>query len=72
MQGLRAFDPKTRTVIDLEPFVPDGHLLRDVDRLVEPALSVVENHHRRPFRAHWYHPAWNRRVIGYECNLHHP
>ena len=34
MQGLHAFDPKTRTVIDLESFVPDDHLLRDVDRLV--------------------------------------
>ena len=38
MQGLHAFEPTTRTVIDLESFVPDVHLLRDVDRLVEPAL----------------------------------
>jgi transposase len=38
MQGLHVFDPETRTVIDLQSFVPDGHLLRDVDRLLEPAL----------------------------------
>ena len=38
MQGLHAFEPTTRTVIDLESFVPDGHLLGDVDRLLEPAL----------------------------------
>ena len=38
MQGLHAFDPETKTVIDLESFVPDDHLLRDVDRLLEPAL----------------------------------
>ena len=34
MQGLHAFEPTTRTVIDLESFVLDDHLLRDVDRLV--------------------------------------
>ncbi len=38
MQGLHAFEPTTKTVIDLESFVPDDHLLRDVDRLLEPAL----------------------------------
>ena len=34
MQGLHAFEPQTKTVIDLESFMPDDHLLRDVDRLV--------------------------------------
>jgi hypothetical protein len=34
MEGLHAFEPKTRTVIDLVSFVPDDRLLRDVDRLV--------------------------------------
>ena len=38
MQGLHVFEPTTRTVIDLESFMPDDHLLREVDRLVEPAL----------------------------------
>ena len=38
MQGLHVFDPTARTVIDLESFMPDDHLLREVDRLVEPAL----------------------------------
>ncbi len=38
MQGLHVFDPKARTLIDLESFMPDDHLLREVDRLVEPAL----------------------------------
>ena len=34
MEGLHAFEPKTKAVIDLESFVPDDQLLRDVDRLV--------------------------------------
>ena len=38
MQGLHVFEPKTRTVIDLESFMPDDHLLREVDRIVEPAF----------------------------------
>ena len=37
MQGLHVFDPTTRTVIDLESFVPDGHFLRKVDRFIDPA-----------------------------------
>jgi transposase len=39
MQGLHAFDPKTKTVIDLESFVAHDHLLRRVDRILE--LSFV-------------------------------
>ena len=38
MQGLHLFEPKTRTVIDLESFLPDDHLLREVDRIVEPTF----------------------------------
>ena len=38
MQGLHVFEPATRTVIDLESFMPHDHLLREVDRIVEPAL----------------------------------
>jgi transposase len=39
MQGVHAFDPKTKTVIDLESFVAQDHLLRRVDRILE--LSFV-------------------------------
>ncbi len=39
MQGVHAFDPKAKTVIDLESFVADDHLLRRVDRLLQ--LSFV-------------------------------
>jgi len=38
MQGLHVFQPKTRTVIDLDSFMPEDHLLRQVDRIVEPAF----------------------------------
>lgn len=38
MQGLHVFQPKTRTVLDLESFMPDDHLLRHVDRLVKPSF----------------------------------
>jgi len=38
MQGLHCFEPRTRTVIDLESFIPEGHLLRQIDRIVEPAF----------------------------------
>ena len=30
MQGLHVFDPKTRTVVDLESFIPEDHLLWQV------------------------------------------
>jgi transposase len=39
MQGLHSFDPLAETVICLESFVPKGHLLRKVDRVVN--LSFV-------------------------------
>ena len=35
MQGLHVFERKTKTVIDLESFIPEGHLLRKVDRILE-------------------------------------
>lgn len=38
MQGLHVFEPTTRTVIDLESFVPRNHLLRQIDRIVQPAF----------------------------------
>jgi hypothetical protein len=38
MQGLHVFEPEAETLIVLESFMPDDHLLREVDRLVEPAL----------------------------------
>jgi transposase len=38
MQGLHVFDPRARTVIDLESFIPKDHLLRKVDRFIEPAF----------------------------------
>ncbi|KKL27324.1 hypothetical protein LCGC14_2386300, partial [marine sediment metagenome] len=38
MQGLHGFEPETRTVIDLESFIPDDHLLREVDRFIERAF----------------------------------
>ena len=38
MQGLHVFQPKTRTVIDLDSLMSDDHLLRQVDRIVEPAF----------------------------------
>ncbi|MCH7686624.1 MAG: transposase, partial [Planctomycetes bacterium] len=38
MQGLHVFDPKTRTVVDLESFIPQDHLLRQIERIVEPAF----------------------------------
>ena len=38
MQGLPVFDPKTRTVVDLESFIPQDHLLRQIERIVEPAF----------------------------------
>jgi len=38
MQGLHVFEPKTRTVIDLESFVPDDHFLREVDRVLDLTL----------------------------------
>ena len=38
MQGLHVFEPRTRTVIDLESFMPHDHLLREVARILEPAL----------------------------------
>ncbi|MCH7687297.1 MAG: transposase [Planctomycetes bacterium] len=38
MPGLPVFEPKTRTLIDLESFIPDDHLLRKVDRFIEPAF----------------------------------
>ena len=38
MQGLHVFEPRTRTVIDLEAFIPQDHLLRQVDRIVDPAF----------------------------------
>ena len=39
MQGRQAFDPKAKTVIDLDSFVADDHLLRRVDRVL--GLSFV-------------------------------
>jgi len=38
MQGLHIFEPKTRTVIDLESFIPQDYLLRQIDRIVEPSF----------------------------------
>ncbi|QDU06982.1 hypothetical protein [Gimesia aquarii] len=38
MQGLHVFEPRTRTIIDLESFVPEHHFLRQIDRIVEPAF----------------------------------
>ncbi len=38
MQGLHVFEPTTRTVIDLESFIPRDHLLRQVDRIVDPSF----------------------------------
>jgi transposase len=35
MQGLHVFEPQTRTVIDLEAFIPDDHFLRKVDRVLQ-------------------------------------
>jgi len=35
MQGSHGFQPQTRTVIDLESFIPDDHFLRRVDRVLE-------------------------------------
>lgn len=37
MQGLHAFEPSTWTVIDLESFIPEGHLLMEVG--ANPSLS---------------------------------
>ena len=38
MQGLHVFQSKTRTVVDLESFIPQDHLLRQIDRIVDPAF----------------------------------
>ncbi|QEG17308.1 IS1182 family transposase [Gimesia maris] len=38
MQGLHVFEPRTRTVIDLESFIPEDHLLRQVNSFIEPAF----------------------------------
>lgn len=38
MQGLHVFEPRTRTVIDLESFIPEDHLLRQINGIVEPAF----------------------------------
>ncbi len=38
LQGLHVFEPRTRTVIDLESFIPQDHLLRQVNSIVEPAF----------------------------------
>jgi transposase len=35
MQGWHVFQPQTRTVIDLESFIPEDHFLRKVDRILE-------------------------------------
>jgi transposase len=39
MQGLHSFDPRAKTEIDLESFVPQDHLLRKIDRELD--LSFV-------------------------------
>ncbi|KKL28633.1 hypothetical protein LCGC14_2373200 [marine sediment metagenome] len=39
MQGKDGFLPETRTVINLESFIPDDHFLRKVDRVLD--LSFV-------------------------------
>lgn len=35
MQGKQSFDPRAKIEIELESFVPEGHLLRRVDRLLD-------------------------------------
>lgn len=35
MQGKQSFDPRAKTEIELESFVPEGHLLRRVDRVLD-------------------------------------
>src|SRR3954465_204935 len=39
MQGVHAFDPKTKTSIDLESFVAEDHFLRRIDRVLD--LSFI-------------------------------
>ena len=39
MQGMHVFNPQARTVIDLESFVAEDHLLRRVDRVLDLAES---------------------------------
>ena len=41
MQGKHVFQPRTRTVIDLESFIAEDHFLRKVDRVL--AMSFVHN-----------------------------
>ena len=41
MQGRHDFRPQTRTVIDLESFIPDDHFLRRVDRILD--MSFVRD-----------------------------
>ena len=38
MQGLHVFDPQATTIVDLESFVHQDHLLRKVDRVLESAF----------------------------------
>ena len=38
MQGLHVFEPETKTVINLESFIPKNHLLRQIDRILKPEL----------------------------------
>ena len=35
MQGVHAFDPKVTVSIDLESFVAEDHLLRQIDRVLD-------------------------------------
>ena len=39
MQGKHVFQPQTRTVIDLESFIPKDHFLRRVDHTLEMPFS---------------------------------
>src|SRR3954469_21850450 len=39
MQGVHAFDPKTKVSIDLDSFVAEDHFLRQIDRILD--LSFV-------------------------------
>jgi transposase len=56
MQGMHVFNPQARTVIDLESFVAEDHLLRRVDRVLD--LSFV-----RELTASCYAPGLGRPSI---------
>ena len=47
MQGVHVFEPHAKTVIDLELFVEQDHLLRKIDRVLDMAIVVMAR--RRSF-----------------------